>query len=71
MGLNNNIEKQILVPKRPHDAYDMNAKVNALWGNIATKGKEIRETENPQEHNVFRKEKGVILVDPVCGRSSP
>ena len=45
-----------MVPKRPHDAYDMNAKVNALWGNIATKEKEIRETENPQEHNAFHKE---------------
>ena len=49
MGLNNNIEKQILVLKRPHDANDINAKVNALWGNIATKEKEIRGTENPQE----------------------
>ena len=48
--------RQILVPKRPHDAYDMNAKVNALWGNIATKEKEIRETENPQEYNAFHKE---------------
>ena len=45
MGLNNNIEKQILVPKRPHDAYDMNVKVNALWGNIATKEK---KSEKPK-----------------------
>ena len=45
-----------MVPKRPHDAYDMNAKANAMWGNIATKEKEIREIENPQEHNAFRKE---------------
>jgi hypothetical protein len=31
----------------------MNAKVNALWGNIATKEKEIRETESLQEYNAF------------------
>jgi hypothetical protein len=31
-------------------------KVNALWGNIATKEKEIRETESSQEHNAFHKE---------------
>ena len=30
-----------MVPKRPHDAYDMNAKVNSLWGNIATKEKKL------------------------------
>ena len=47
MGLNNTIEKQILVPKRPYDANDMNPKVNALWGNIATKEKEMRDTESP------------------------
>ena len=47
MGLNNNIEKQILVPKRPHDAYDMNAKVSSLWGNIATKEK---KSERPKVH---------------------
>ena len=45
MGLNNNIEKQILVPKRPHDAYDMNVRVNTLWGNIATKEK---KSERPK-----------------------
>ena len=27
MDLNNNIEKQILVPKRSHDAYDKNVKI--------------------------------------------
>ena len=34
-----------MVPKRPHDAYDINAKVNALWGNIATKEK---KSERPK-----------------------
>ena len=34
-----------MVPKRPHDAYDMDAKVNALWGNIATKEK---KSERPK-----------------------
>ena len=45
MGLNNNIEKQILGPKRPHDAYDMNVKVNSVWGNVATKEK---KSERPK-----------------------
>ena len=45
-----------MVPKRPHDAYDMNVKVNAFVGKYCLKGKEIRETEDPQECNAFHKE---------------
>ena len=56
MGLNKNIEKQILVPKRPHDAYDMNVKVKVFVGKYCHKGKEIRATESPQEYNAFHKE---------------
>ena len=34
-----------MVPKRPHDAYDMNVKVNALWGNISI---EEKKSERPK-----------------------
>ena len=34
-----------MVSKRAHDANDMNAKVNALWGNVATKEK---KSERPK-----------------------
>ena len=37
-----------MVPKRPHDENDMNAKVNALWGNMVTKEK------NPERPKVRR-----------------
>jgi hypothetical protein len=47
MGLKDNKYKQFLVPKRPHDAYDMNAKVNSLWGHIAAKEK---NSERPKVH---------------------
>ena len=30
-----------MVPKRPHDAYDMNVRVDSLWRNIATEEKKL------------------------------
>ena len=48
-----------MVPKRPHDAYDMKCKSKFFAGKYCHKGKEIRETESPQEHNAFHKEKSL------------
>ena len=53
MGLNNNIKKQILVPKRPHDAYNINVKRKFSVGKCCHKGKEIGVTYSPQDHNAF------------------
>jgi hypothetical protein len=42
MDLNNNKKKQILVPTRPHDAYDMNAKI-IFVGDIFPQRKRIQK----------------------------
>ena len=56
MDLNNNIKRQNFVPKRPHDAYDMNDKNKLSVGEYCHKGKESGKTKSLHERNAFRKE---------------
>ena len=46
------MQKQTLVPKKPHDVYDMNVKIN-LYGEMLPQTKESGETGSPQEYNAF------------------